>query len=164
MGTAITGAKQPTTHRKPIDRRLRDLIILAVIFSAGHHIDHIIRGNHLGWPLNSDINAFTYSLAIYPLILTGWALYRAGKVGPGFWLFLSGGGALFVSAIHFGPWAIEPRSDIIDLYQPRVLGWIAFAWLVVFVGVLLLTSGYEYKLWSNSDNETPNPPNRKEQM
>lgn len=59
------------------------------------------------------------------------------------WLFLSGGGGLFVAAIHFGPWAVEPPADIIDLYNPGILGWIAFAWLIGFVAVLLVTSRYE---------------------
>lgn len=148
-----------TGDRKPVDRRLRALIVLAVVFSAGHHLDHLIRGNHVGWPVTDEANAFSYSLVVYPLILTGWLLYRAGKVGPGFWLFLSGGGALFVAAIHFGPWgAIEPPPEIIDHYQPRILGWVAFAWLIGFVAVLLITSRYEWTLWARRRAPRDEPP------
>jgi len=68
-------------------------------------------------------------------------------VGPGFFVFLSGGGVLFVTAIHFGPQALEPPQDIIDVYQPPVLGWLAFGWLLAFIAVLVVTSLYEANLW-----------------
>ena len=60
------------------------LIYLAMFMSLGHHIDHVIRGNHVGWPLTAEVNAFTYSLGVYPLILLGLFLYRSNRVGPGF--------------------------------------------------------------------------------
>ncbi len=72
---------------------------------------------------------------------------RSKRVGPGYWALLSGSGALFVAAIHFGPTAVEPPVDIINLYEPRVIGWLAFAWLVVFVTVLVVTSLYEGYSW-----------------
>ncbi len=74
-------------------------------------------------------------------------LYRARVVGPGFWIFLSGGGAVFLAAIHFGPWAIEPPEDIIGLYDPPVLGWLAFGWLLALIGVLVIATAYEARLW-----------------
>lgn len=128
------------------DRRLYGLIFLAAFMALGHHIDHVIRGNQVGWPLNDEVNAFTYSLVIYPLLLIGLVLYRSHRVGPAFWVFLSAGGALFVGLIHFGPAAVEPPSDIIEEYEPRFLGWLAFAWLVAFIGVLVLASVYEAAL------------------
>jgi hypothetical protein len=128
------------------DRVLYGLIALAVVLSLGHHIDHVIRGNNVGWPVEPEVNAFTYSLAIYPLILSGLILHRAGRVGPGFWAFLSGGGALFLAVIHFAPEAIEPPSEIVDPYDVAAFGWLAFAWLVVFVGVLVFTFAYELRL------------------
>jgi len=68
-------------------------------------------------------------------------------VGEGYWAILSGSGALFVTAIHFGPAAVEPPSDIINLYEPRIVGWLAFLWLVVFVVVLVGTCIYEVREW-----------------
>jgi hypothetical protein len=129
------------------DRRLYGLVYLAMFMSLGHHIDHVIRGNHVGWLLTEHVKPFTYSLGVYPLILIGLYLYTSGKVGPGYWALLSGSGALFVSAIHFGPAAVEPPADIINLYEPRIAGWLAFAWLVVFVAVLAVTSLYEGYSW-----------------
>jgi hypothetical protein len=129
------------------NRLLYALIFLAMFMSLGHHLDHAIRGNHVGWPLTAEVNAFTYSLGIYPLILLGLYLYASGRVGRGYWAILSGSGALFVAAIHFGPAAVEPPADIINLYEPRIIGWIAFAWLVVFIVVLGATCIYELRSW-----------------
>jgi len=61
---------------------------------------------------------------------------------------VSGGGAVFVSAVHFGPAAVEPPALILDHYQPSILGWLAFAWLVTFVTVLAITCLYETRLWA----------------
>jgi len=126
---------------------LYGLTYLAAAMSLGHHIDHAIRHNAVGWPLTDEVNAFTLSLVIYPVIITGLLLYRAGRVGPGFWALVSGGGAAFVSAVHFGPSALEPPEMMLEGYDSPVLGWLAFTWLVVFVTVLVITSLYETRVW-----------------
>jgi hypothetical protein len=120
---------------------------LAAAMSLGHHLDHLLRGNAVGWPVTEEVNAFTASLVVYPIIATGLLLYRAGRVGPGFWALVSGGGAAFVSAVHFGPGAVEPPELILDHYDLPVLGWLAFGWLVAFVAVLAITSVYETRVW-----------------
>ena len=43
--------------------------MLATFMSLGHHLDHVLRGNHVGWPLTEHPTPFTYS--VYPLILLG---------------------------------------------------------------------------------------------
>jgi hypothetical protein len=123
------------------------LTCLAAVMSLGHHVDHVIRFNAVGWPLTDEVNAFTFSLIVYPVIITGLLLYRAGRVGPGFWALVSGGGAAFVGAVHFGPGAVEPPELILDHYDPPILGWLAFTWLVTFVALLAITSLYETRLW-----------------
>ena len=128
-------------------RALYRLTYLAAALSLGHHLDHVIRHNAVGWPLTDQVNAFTLSLVVYPVIATGLLLYRAGRVGPGFWALVSGGGAVFVSAVHFGPSAVEPPELILGGYGLSILGWLAFAWLVTFVVVLAITSLYETRLW-----------------
>jgi hypothetical protein len=37
---------------------------------------------------------------------------------------------------------------ILGHYDPPVLGWLAFTWLVTFVTVLAITSVYETRVWS----------------
>ena len=65
------------------DRVLYRLTWLALALSLGHHLDHLIRGNAVGWPVTEQVNAFTVSLVVYPIIATGLVLYHAGRVGPG---------------------------------------------------------------------------------
>jgi hypothetical protein len=130
------------------DRTVYRLTWLAAAMSLGHHLDHLIRHNAVGWPLTEEVNAFTASLVVYPVIAAGLLLYHAGRVGPGFWALVSGGGAAFVAAVHFGPAAVEPPQLILDHYDPPILGWLAFGWLIVFVAVLAITSVYETRMWA----------------
>ena len=110
---------------------LYGLIALAALLSVGHHLDHAIRGNHVGWPLTAEVTPFTDRLGGYPLILVGLLLSWSRRVAPGYWALLSGSGALFVGAIHFGAAAIESPADISTPDAPRRIGRFAFAWLVV---------------------------------
>ena len=55
-----------------------------------HHVDHVHRFDHSGWPFVPQVNAFTYSLLVYPVIATvlvarAWPRLR---VGLAFLLFL----------------------------------------------------------------------------
>jgi hypothetical protein len=113
------------------------LIGIALIFSVGHHIDHIIRGNHVGFPITTDINPFTYSLGFYPVIFLGLFLFYKNKIGPLFWSILTGVGILFVGLTHFGPFALEPPHDIIAPYHSKIFGGLAILWLVLFLLLLV---------------------------
>jgi DHA2 family multidrug resistance protein-like MFS transporter len=37
----------------------------------GHRLDHVIRHNAVGWPLHGQVNTFTISLVVYPVIAAG---------------------------------------------------------------------------------------------
>ena len=43
---------------------------------------------------------------------------------------------------------METDGLILGHYQPPVLGWLAFGWLVAFVAVLAITCVYETRLWA----------------
>ncbi|HET6381621.1 MAG TPA: hypothetical protein VFH63_11405 [candidate division Zixibacteria bacterium] len=129
------------------DRTLYALTFLAMAMSLGHHIDHLVRGNAVGWPVTDEVNAFTLSLVIYPVVAIGLRLYHVRRVGPGFWAFLSGGGALFVGVIHIGPQAVEPPTMILDHHHHPAVGILAFGWLLAFIGVLAVTFVYEVRQW-----------------
>jgi len=130
-----------------VDRRLLGLIALATVFGLGHHVDHLIRGNHVGWPASPEVNAFTFSLLIYPVIVVGLYLTLSDRVGVRYWMVVAGAGLAMLAGVHFGPWAIEPPADIVDPYRPSNLGYVALAWLLVFLGVLLAAFGYAGFHW-----------------
>ncbi|TDO92833.1 hypothetical protein C8D81_0602 [Enemella evansiae] len=81
-----------TTTTTRSRRTIYLLTAIAVVFSLGHHLDHVIRGNHVGWPLTDQVTVFTISLGIYPILLAAVLLYRAGRIGAGVWALLSGNG------------------------------------------------------------------------
>lgn len=130
------------------DYKLLGLVLSATLFSIGHHIDHIIRGNHVGWPLIPQATPFTYSLVVYPFIALGLYLYLTNRVGPGYWAILTASGFAFVGVLHFGPFAVEPPADIIGPYNSRVAGWGALWWLIVFLIILAATAIYASYLWA----------------
>lgn len=131
-------------HKK---KRLLFLVLLAVLFGLGHHVDHIIRGNHVGWPLIPEPTPFTYSLGFYPVIGMGVYLYLCDRVGSGFWALLAGVGFLFVGLLHFGPLAVEPPEDILGPYSSAVAGYAALGWLVAFLLLLAVITVYAARRW-----------------
>ena len=125
------------------------LIWVAVALSLGHHADHILRGD-TGWPFSGEVNTFSYSLVIYPIILTGLALSLFGLVGPRFWAFISLGGAAFVAAVHLGPVSSDAITEIPGRYSDPLAGALAVVVLVALVAVLVGTFGYETRLAARS--------------
>lgn len=132
------------------DRYTYRLNLAALVLALGHHADHALRGDHLGWPLTAEINVFTATLGIYPLVLTSLALYRAGRFGPGHLAIVTGLGLVLLTAVHLGPDPIEPPADIINGYEPGALGWLAFLWLIGLLVTVALTLAYEVMVWRSA--------------
>ncbi len=57
----------PTTDTT-LTRTFSLFVLVPTLLGVAHHVDHIVRSNHVGWPITPEMNAFTYSLAIYPLL------------------------------------------------------------------------------------------------
>src|ERR687894_3070775 len=77
----------------PLRTRLRRWLLVTAagvtIFGIFHHIDHVVRGNHSGWPFEQAVTPFTLSLLIYALLLPGLYLTAKGRPMPRYWLFTS---------------------------------------------------------------------------
>jgi hypothetical protein len=140
----------------PVPQRLVGLLLIIVLFGVGHHIDHIIRGNHVGWPLTPEINAFTFSLLSYPFIALGLYLGWRDRAGIPYWTGLFFVSSLLIGFVHFGPSAIEPPADIITVYENALVGWFAFAWVVGFTIVLVVGLCYSVLLLVRQSNRSSN--------
>ncbi len=57
------------------------------IFGIFHHVDHVVRGNHSGWPFEEAVTPFTFSLLIYALLVPGLYLTAKGHLMARYWLF-----------------------------------------------------------------------------
>ena len=126
-----------------MSRRLWALAALATLLALGHHLDHVLRGN-TGWPLDSEVNPFTFSLLVYPAIAVGVVLTLRRVVGPRFWAVLAGGGALFVLAVHLAAGG-DFVAAIPDAYASPTLGMLAAGELVLFIVVLIVTAASELR-------------------
>jgi hypothetical protein len=57
------------------------LVLATTVLAVLHHIDHVLRVIHSGWPFHPTVSPFTYSLLVYPviasvLIARGWPRLR----------------------------------------------------------------------------------------
>ena len=130
------------------------LFALATLLGLAHHLDHVIRGNHVGWPITPEVNPFTYSLLIYPLVVTGFVGSLTGRTGARYWslVMLVGGGMLLF--FHLSPWAVEPPGDVILPYANPAFGYVAFAVLLALIGVVFAGAAYSLALWHRRTTTT----------
>jgi len=99
----------------------------AVVFGLMHHADHVIRGNHSGWPFQAEVTPFTYSLLIYALILPGIYLTARGRSVPGYHLLVAAVGLALLGFVHFVPTGDHeaPVEDIYMVYESPLVGMLA---------------------------------------
>ena len=123
------------------------LFAVATLLGLAHHLDHVIRGNHVGWPLTPEVNPFTYSLVIYPLVVLGFTLSLTGRAGARYWTVVTTLGAGMLAFFHLSPWAVEPPGDVILPYANPVFGYAAFAILLALILVVAGGALYSFRLW-----------------
>ena len=127
------------------------VVALPTLLGMAHHVDHIVRGNHVGWPLAPEITPFTYSLVIYPAIAVGLYLTATDRAGRRFWTGFFGVSTAFLAVIHLGPWAVEPPADVIAPYVDPVAGYLAFTVLLGLLASVGYGTVYTARLWLRGD-------------
>ena len=124
---------------RPVGTKLRTRLLVAAagvtIFAVLHHVDHVVRGNHSGWPFQEAVTPFTFSLLIYVLLLPGLYLSSRGRRMAGYWLFTAMVGLALVVWVHFVPTRDyeAPIEDIYVVYGSALSGLFA---LVVLAGLV----------------------------
>jgi hypothetical protein len=132
--------------------RLFYLFVLApTVLGAAHHLDHVIRGNHVGWPITPEVNPFTYSLAIYPLLAISLYLTVTRRAAARYWAVFFAFSAGMLAYFHVSPWAVEPPQDVIAPYANPLVGYLAFAVLLALIASVVLGSAYGAVLWYRSE-------------
>lgn len=126
------------------DRRTFRLVVLSTALGLGHHIDHVVRGNHVGWPVSPEINEFTYGLLLYPMIVIGLYLTAADRVGAGYWAAVGVIGFVLLAWVHL---TVEPPGDIIEPYLPSNVGYLAFLWLLGLLASTALLAAHSSRQW-----------------
>ncbi|WP_318567820.1 hypothetical protein [Salinigranum marinum] len=127
-------------------------VAVPTVLGAAHHVDHIIRGNHVGWPITPEVNPFTYSLAIYPLLALSLLLSLTKRVDARYWAGFFAFSAAMLAYFHISPWAVEPPRDVMVPYENPLVGYLAFAIVLALIGSVVVGSAYGVALWYRSDS------------
>jgi hypothetical protein len=133
--------------RATVPRVLYLVAAIPTILGVAHHVDHVVRGNHVGWPLTPEINPFTFSLVVYPLLAVGVYLTETGRAGLRYWTAFFGCSTGLVAVLHLGPWAVETPAEVIGPYDSPVAGYAAFVVLAVLIGSLAVATGWAAVRW-----------------
>ena len=126
-------------------------VAIPTLLGVAHHVDHVVRGNHVGWPLTPEVNPFTYSLAIYPLIAISLYLTLTERVDARYWAGFFAFSAGMLAYFHVSPWAVEPPADVIVPYENPLVGYLAFGVLLALIGSVVAGSVYAAVLWYRGD-------------
>lgn len=119
--------------------RAEKLALLTTALGVLHHLDHVLRYNHSGWPFRPDVGPFTYTLAVYPVI----AVVLLARGRPRLRIGLSALLVLFPTLSHifletpgaqYRTWALEPHVNLLGVASP-LLGVLA-----VVITILLSAS------------------------
>jgi hypothetical protein len=132
----MTVSSSGTSGREAWRRVLLGLGCAVTLFGLLHHVDHVVRGNHSGWPFVEEVTPFTFSLLVYALLLPGILMNLWGRVAAGWWLFTAAVALALVTFVHFlgGEEREAPVRDIYAVYGNPLWGVLA---LVVLYGLLI---------------------------
>jgi Zn-dependent membrane protease YugP len=126
--------------------KLRTWLLVAAasvtVFGVFHHVDHVVRGNHSGWPFQEEVTPFTFSLLIYALLLPGLYLTWRGRLMASYWLFAAAVLFALVTSVHsVGAEREAPIRDIYAVYDSPALGFLAVADLAVLIASVVALAG-----------------------
>jgi hypothetical protein len=106
--------------------RVRPMLIAIAAFGLLHHADHVLRADHSGWPFQPEVNPFTFSLAIYPMLLADYFVRRRPWLRVG----MLGLGLSFLVLVHstietpgdlFHTWRTGASTSPVNLGVPNLL-------------------------------------------
>ena len=126
-------------------------VAASTVLGVAHHVDHVVRGNHVGWPITAQVNPFTYSLVVYPLVAVGLYLTLTDRASERYWTAFFAFSAGMLAFVHLSPWAVEPPGDVILPYANPTVGYLAFAILLALVGSVVLATAYTGVRWARSE-------------
>jgi hypothetical protein len=127
------------------DRTLIALVILLIVLSLGHDIDHMIRGDIRWQPVSAIV-----ILVKYAFLSLGLFFYLKNKIGPLFWAIAAGIGVIVGWLAHFSPFTDQPPQYIFHAYQDPAAGSLAVALLAGFMLTMIIIAIYAEYLWARN--------------
>ena len=130
------------------DKTLIGLVVLLIVLSLGHDVDHMLRGDIRLSPGLLQIIIFVK----YAFLGLGLFFYLKNKIGPLFWAITAGFGVVLGWLAHFSPFTNQTPQYILRAYETPAAGVLAVAWLVALMLVLIFTALYAEYLWAKSSS------------
>jgi hypothetical protein len=128
-----------------LGRLTRILMLTAICVSLLHHVDHVLRVDHSGWPFKPVVTPFTFSLLAYPVVLFGlfgprrlfWLRWTLLAAATGFTLYAHS--VVETPWMQYAMWAQNCSADpaaagvtnLLDLQSP------GFGLVAVAISMLL---------------------------
>ncbi len=138
----MSRSREPWSSSTSLRRWLLIAATAVTIFGLLHHVDHVVRGNHSGWPFQEEVSPFTFSLLIYALLVPGLYLTFRGRLMAGYWLFTAVVLFAVVTLAHFvGAEREQPIRDIYAVYASPVWGFLALVDLAAIYLSLAVLAG-----------------------
>lgn len=128
------------------NKKLLVLLVLLIILSLGHDLDHVIRGDFRVSASAAPI--FISLLAKYAILGFGFYFYIKNKVGSLFWAVFAGVGVTLGWLAHFSPFSQQTPQYIFHAYQTAAGGILAVGLLAALMLVLIATLFYAEYLWA----------------
>ena len=125
------------------DKKLISLVVLVIVLSLGHDIDHIIRGD-----IRLQLLPAMIFLAKYAFLGLALFFYLRNKIGPLFWAVTAGIGVALGWLAHFSPFTDQTPQYIFRAYASPVAGSLAVALLAALMLALIVTTIYAEYLWA----------------
>jgi hypothetical protein len=118
------------------------LLILTIGLGLLHHLDHVLRVDHSGYPFISQVTPFTWSLLVYPVLLSvfltrSFPWYRVIAVASVFLFTQTAHIFLETPADQYSTWAYGVSHFSNTLGQPNLLH-LASPLMAVYAVVLSL--------------------------
>lgn len=125
-----------TTQGPRSQRPVTAAVLVAATLGALHHVDHVVRGN-AGWPATGEVNAFTYSLAMYPIVAIELYLAHRGRNVRRYRMVVAVVAFALVAAVHFGPVAPDRLPHVFASYDSPIMGGAAVTVVLALLGSLI---------------------------
>lgn len=118
--------------------RAEKLLLITAVFGLLHHVDHVLRVDHSGWPFIAEVTTFTYSLVVYPVMAAIFVFRRRHRLRAGLatalFIFPTLAHIFIETPVHqYRTWAARPDVNMLSVSSP-LMGSVAVVVTVALSG------------------------------
>ena len=140
-------------------RRSDRLILACIGIALLHHVDHVLRADHSGWPFTDRVTPFTFSLGVYLFMVTALMIrkrrwLRFGVMVPVFFFAQFAHMGAETPHDQYNTWASGVSDFAEAAGQPNLLGLtsptLGYFAVVISVTLSLMLLATLWSLWRDA--------------